>query len=133
MTGPELIRAAVKGNLAAERFLIDVWHAAAVWDDCIDQDKVLEPKEVNKAFWELFATIPSNAFYRENFADLFPLVKNAALTWMASNEVTEQPVLAKTMARHYVNLIVACALICGGVNHAVETARVNWLIFFEEE
>ncbi|HWI68294.1 MAG TPA: hypothetical protein VNS88_07930 [Nitrospiraceae bacterium] len=129
-----LLTDAVKGNKAAEALLRDGWGAMAVWDDLIDQDRVPTPEEINLAMWRLIATIPANPFYREHFADLFPLIKNAALTWMASNEVEEEHrLLAKTMALHFIDLIVACALICGGVDHAVVTARVNWLAFFLEE
>lgn len=59
----------------------DVLH---VWDDLIDQDKAITKEAINHAFRVALVEIPGNAFYRQNYDQLHPLMDSFILSWMTA-------------------------------------------------
>lgn len=87
------IRAAVStlcgGNDDAVRLIFDVWHYVETWDDLVDQDKPVEPQQVNALMtWAIFE-LPLNSIYR-SFPELQFLFRVVVSNWFASNVLEKQ-------------------------------------------
>ncbi len=120
MSREQLFQVVTKGNDAAQEFLTRTIIAFHVWDDLIDQDHDVDPKEITKAFFHAFVGLPTNDFYTANFAHLFPILANAITNWLAANEMERHPQgpldteIAFIIRSEYINLIIETARLCGG-------------------
>lgn len=125
------IEQAVLGNKAAAAFLVDLGHVMHLWDDLIDRDKVVSAEEVNDAMYRALVQIPRNPFFQQWSATLLPLIEQAIWSWRTANRLeddwwggSKNPDLDSTIAyiirSDYYNLVIACARIVGGLEHAVE-------------
>jgi hypothetical protein len=112
------------GSPEAGAFLFDVWQCVSAWDDLIDGDEMVDQARTNDTFWRALITIPANPFYAK-YADAIRTVGVVAIAnWLAANKLEEQGnrELGWFMRMSFVDLIVLCAFINGGLQQAVSTA-----------
>ena len=110
-----------KGNEAAVDYIADFLAAWHIWDDLIDKDKPITDESINQAFINVFIKLPRNPFYQANFGILNPLMENAFINWFAANNLEQQNQNLRTaydLRNTYLNIIVTCANIIGGVEWA---------------
>ena len=105
----------LKGHQSAMAFIILIHEIAEIWDDLIDEECV-DSCRTNRAFAAALVDLPRNAFYRENFGTLSPLVEMAILDWLTANE------LEKSKDRE--KLRSAYVLRCGAMGLIVMSARI---------
>lgn len=74
----------MRGNAAAVRLAAQLIEVAHFVDDLVDGDFV-PPASASRLARIMLLEIPSNAFYRENFDYLQPLLAQCWLQWSASN------------------------------------------------
>ncbi len=109
------------GNESALAFNAALIETLHVWDDLIDLDKPVAPEAIHRAFRNALVVIPSNDFYRQNFSQLFPLLDNLILNWLAANEMEsarEQLDIAWVIRSDYCNVLLKCLQIVGGFTYA---------------
>lgn len=132
----------LKGNADAVDLNIALHEVVHLWDDLIDLDRPVTPADINKAFHHALITIPRNAFYRANFADLSPILESAIFDWLAANEI-EKTKDVERLRQAYVlrytllSFTVICARIIGGpewahwVNVEFRTMASPWKEYIE--
>lgn len=121
----DLTRGYFNGNESAVSFIEDFFAVCHIWDDLIDKDKPLTDTDINRAFVIAFIKIPRNQFYQANFGILNPLMEHAFVNWFAANNLEKQKEhldIAYDLRNTYLNIIVACAGIIGGVDWAASVA-----------
>ena len=115
-----------KGNEEAAQFLVLITECAHFFDDLYDGDTPMTKRDIHNALWMAMVALPPNAFYRQFFAELAPLVSNAIVNWRVSNYLEERPDgeddfrVAFIVRSSYAELIQQTALICGGPEWASE-------------
>lgn len=70
---------------AASAWLLDLWDVIQVFDDVADGDDVPR-KQLHDAIWRSLVGLPSHPFYVENAGNLLPILANAFLKWVGSDE-----------------------------------------------
>jgi hypothetical protein len=115
-----------KGNEEAAQFLVLITEAAHFFDDLYDGDTPMTKRDIYNALWLTMVALPRNAFYRQFFVELAPLVSNAITNWRVANFLEEAPAgsddfrVAFIVRSSYAELIQQTALICGGPEWAAE-------------
>jgi hypothetical protein len=110
-----------KNDEAAVNYIVDFLAAWHIWDDLIDKDKPITDESINQAFINAFIKLPRNTFYQANFAILNPLMENAFVSWFAANGLEQRNENLRTaydLRNTYLNIVIACANIIGGVEWA---------------
>ena len=110
--------------IAFARVLLDVMHT---WDDLIDGDRQPSADAVHRAFRAALVLLPGSAFYTAHFAHLYPLLDAAMLDWLTANELESTGgvldlQIAFVIRSSYVQILMRCAQIVGGWEHAVKVA-----------
>lgn len=113
----------VCGNESAAHFLDLITNILHLWDDLQDKDKPITAEDINLAFWNALIELPRNAFYRQNFAELNPILAVAIQNWHAANEMeatesADDKQIAFIVRSSYVDLVIQSARICGGYEWA---------------
>lgn len=127
MNQPDILKVACMGNQSAISFLETIGTITQIWDDLIDKDKPLSDYEINEAFIGCLIDLPRNAFYRENFLDLQPVIEHVIIQWVASAKIEKSgdhellPITFVTRGA-FNDLITRCAMIIGGWDHASKMA-----------
>lgn len=123
---PKVLEEAVMGDKVALEMLRAFARVAHFWDDLIDGDKNLDDASVHARMWDAVVTLPCNAFYHEHIATLAPIIANAIINWRIATNIERDPHstpkdlgFAFVIRSAYVDLVTTCALIIGGVEHAV--------------
>lgn len=114
-----------RGEAAARDFLLAIHDIAHVWDDLIDKDKPVTDDEINDAFFKALVVLPNNAFYRQHFTALQPLVMTSILNWLTANalEASDKPDdkhISFVTRSAYTDLITYVAMLVGGPGWAVQ-------------
>lgn len=121
----------LRGNKDAFDLVTALCDVAHLWDDLIDGDRPVSPADVHNALSAALVDIPSNAFYRQHFYALMPVIKVAIANWHAANvmELTDSEQdkrIAFVLRSSYADLVTACADILGGpawASHVALEAR----------
>lgn len=69
----------------ASDWLLAVWGVTQVFDDVADGQNV-ERKALHDAIWNSFIRMPANPFFQANSGSLIPVMANAILKWVASDD-----------------------------------------------
>lgn len=107
------------------------------WDDLIDQDRHVPPKAINEAFTAAVIRLPALPFYREHFGELQPLLRQCFIDWMTANQLERTKShhdrsMAFVLRDSLVSVVVHCAFLVGGHEHAIAVApRIRR--FFHDE
>jgi hypothetical protein len=113
----ELYMKWTRGNKDAANFIEQFFYLCHLWDDLVDGDKKRSVEEINMAFWAALVLIPENPFYRQNWADLQPIIVAAINDWHTANALEEAPEgrdIAYTLRCSIITIISHCAYLCGG-------------------
>lgn len=137
MTSDDLFLQAANGNSDAYQFLVDVTEVAHFWDDLIDRDTKIVDVDIHKCMEQAVLGLPSNPFYRANFAGLSALIATAIQNWKTANEFEAsggdyEKRIAYITRSSYVDIVIHVARICGGSTHAARVSREARLIAHAE-
>lgn len=115
-----LLLTASKGNDSAYQFVDTLFDVLHFFDDVADKDKQLSNSDTEQALWKALIELPRNAFYRQYFLDLNPLVGNAIQDWITANAFESKAdsendlIIAYIIRSSYITIMVEVARICGG-------------------
>ena len=121
------LRHAACGNEAAFQYLVSFICVLHAWDDLIDKDRPVADADIHEAFLEALINIPRNPFYRNHQDRLCDVTENSVLQWLTANvwERADQidgieAQVAFIIRSNYVEAVTTVALICGGMQHAID-------------
>ena len=122
----KIVQDAVKEDSDAMAFLVAMAQVLHWWDDLIDRDKEQLDEHTHRMMWLALVEIPGNPFYRKHMASLMPILVNAIANWRIANVVEREATSSKDELQwtfitrsSYVDLVTMCAVLKGGVEHAV--------------
>lgn len=117
-TAHEFLTEALRGELEAVRLVETLGGISQIWDDLVDRDKPVTSEQVSQAFWAALIEVPGNAFYRQHFDTLYPLIRSVILDWETANRLERETPhgqsLAFVLRDSLVGLVVTCAELLGG-------------------
>lgn len=122
----EQLKLLCRGNQAALEFCAGIVDIAALYDDLIDKDKPLTDDQIHYLMWTAMVTLPRNAFYRQFFDLLNPLVMNTIQNWKIANVLEktqagkEDLPIAFIIRSSYADILRMVAHILGGDAYAME-------------
>lgn len=123
----------LKDDKYALLFCLDLLYVAHVWDDLVDRDVERTAEEINGAFIKSLAHIPNNPFYQQWMPALLPMMHNALVSWLLSNELVkgskDDKVTAFSIMHGVTNVIQFCILVKGGTDWAREVGVEFWQLF----
>ncbi len=79
------------GNGPAMRAAAILTEVSHIWDDLVDGDKTVSPREASRAFRMLAIELPTNVFYRANFDHIHPVLVSVWLQWTAATTMEAAP------------------------------------------
>jgi hypothetical protein len=135
MNYPEHLGKWLKGNQSAVEFVLDLFRIVELWDDLVDNDNEITPKDVNKAFHAALITLPRNGFYHANFTLLNPIIEAGIFDWHTANHFEKKKENLETAFGLRCTLqstIVLSARIVGGdewaqtVSHEIRSLGETW-------
>jgi hypothetical protein len=119
----------LQNDPGAQAFFADTMTAFAFWDDLTDGDAQVPIGRVHQAMWAALLDLPANPFYRAHFEALHPVVKLAALDWMASttleksDKATDDDLMAAfVLGQSWASILLAAATIINGPAAAMQFA-----------
>lgn len=122
----KIVEEAVQGDPEALAFLRAMARVLHFWDDLIDKDKPIADAEIHARMWDALIVLPLNNFYRDNIDVLSPILISAIANWRIATAVERDemsdPIDLKwafVIRSTYVDLVVMCAHLIGGLEHAV--------------
>lgn len=119
----------MQGNADAAAFIADTFSVLHIWDDLIDRDKPLTDDDIDGAFWRALIELPRNAFYRQHFDRLNPILMVAITDWKTATRsertatCLNERAMSYTIRSSYLNLIVHAAIIIGGPRYGLAIAK----------
>lgn len=121
----QLFATCLQGNRDAVLFVQKLFDAAHFWDDLIDRDKKLDDATIHANLYALAVEIPSNPFYQRHQASLMPLIVMAVHNWRHATDLEragDSLEVAFVLRSSYADILVMCAHLIGGPDHARECA-----------
>lgn len=130
------IRYALRNDESAVAFFIMLRGALHFWDDLIDKNRPVSPEAINGVMFSILVDLPNNAFYREHFDELRPILTTAIANWSASNEFEagddiRRLQIAFIARSDYINILIYCTYLVGGRAWMLEMApliRDQWTV-----
>lgn len=115
----DLFEELADGDKEAITVMYQLVEIADTWDNLIDQDLVVDPKEVFRAFWHALIDLQLNSFYRRYSDLLTPVLASSIMAWVVANEFektgeAEKVVRAHTLRYMPLNVLMAIGLIKNG-------------------
>jgi hypothetical protein len=95
------------GNRAALDLYQKLVFIAHLWDDLIDKDKEVNPDDINQAFEFALVHIPTNAFYRQYFDSLSPLIYSGVMGYLVANKMEKSSDPHQVEIAHYLRYAIA--------------------------
>jgi hypothetical protein len=109
----------------AVAWLLDLWHAIQVLDDCADGDPV-DRGDLNRAIYALLVSLPANPFFERNSRALLSQLATLVLKWKASDDAERagQADARSFMWRAgYYDVVLAVVLLTHGPEATMSAAR----------
>lgn len=108
-----------------------------VFDDAVDGDKQVDLFDAARVLREALFDLHENFFYAEHKHDLAPLIRMAILDWETATEIEQSNSatllpLAYTLRDSLVTVVLMCARLVGGDDHASDNA-LDIRAFFHDE
>ena len=120
----------LQGDVVAAEFCAEVLHVLHFWDDLIDRDKPVSDDDINQAMWRALVELPRNAFYRQHFDQLNPVLMIAISDWLTATRAEREPdacldklVTTFVIRSSYLNVIVMAGIIVGGPGYGLRMAQ----------
>jgi hypothetical protein len=121
-----IVATALKGNEAALALIRRFGQIAHTWDDLVDRDRPVSDADINSVFVQALIDLPLNPFYAEHFVRLNEIMLNSITNWRIANELERQEkpqdgdlTIAFIIRSSYIDMVVQCALLIGGLEWAV--------------
>jgi hypothetical protein len=122
-----IVATALKNNEGALALIRKFGQIAHTWDDLVDRDKPVSDAEISSAFVQALIELPLNSFYAEHFLRLQEIMLNSITNWRIANELERQEkpqdgdlTIAFVIRSSYIDMVVQCALLLGGLEWAVQ-------------
>lgn len=114
----------LKGHQPAMDFVWSIFTICHVWDDLIDRDRHVTDEEIQTAFWQAVVTLPTNPFYVQHFATLYPVFVTTIVNWRAATAMERRGEeadreIAFILRAGYADLLTMSALLVGGVEWSI--------------
>lgn len=106
MTDIEYMTHAFRGDMDAVGLMLSVARVADVWDNLIDGDKEVTPKDINDAFWLACIEIPRNPVFRRYQIDITAVMSMGILNWQCANSLQNGDEHSKQIA-HVIRYSIA--------------------------
>lgn len=116
------------GNVDALRFVLDIARLSHIYDDLIDQDKLVADQRVHDLMWTLLVTLPTNPFYQAHQAALRPTLVTGILNWKAATDMErggnrEELRVSHTLRYAVADVFLMCMVLTMGHEYAMKNAR----------
>ena len=133
----ELLRELLHSNEDAVQFYLHIARWSQVYDDLIDGDKPVSPDALHTFVWRMLFAIPLNPFFNTHQDTLRPLIMTGILNWVAANEMEKSGSVEELRVAHVTrysvgDVLLACMVLTGGVEHARANARRASLMVRDE-
>ena len=126
----------LRGNESAVIFCQRLFSISQIVDDLYDGDNEIDREDIKRMIWYSLVELPSNAFYRENFFVLQPLIRMALTDWIDSTVLEQGELHDKTIAfvlRDALNSVVSqCIYLVGGYEWMVQVSPAVRRFFHDE-
>jgi hypothetical protein len=109
----------------AVQWLLDLWHAIQVLDDCADGDPV-DRGDLNRAIYVLLVDLPANPFFERHSRALLSQLATLVLKWKAADDAERN---GRADARSfmwragYYDVVLAVVLLTHGPEATMSAAR----------
>lgn len=125
-----------KGNVSAVGMCMLLLEVAHVWDDLVDNDKVVSAETIDRAFRRLLLELPINTFYRANLDVLHPVMCTVWAQWRAANVLEQTASMADRekafmLRASLYQLFHMCAMVCGGLEWGQEIGPEIYRLYAE--
>ena len=118
----------------ATAWLLDLWAVIQVFDDVADGQSVSR-KDLHDTVWRSLVGMPANSFYSENAGNLLPIMANAFLKWVGSDDAER---LGKADEKSFVwrasyyDVVLMAVLLTQGKDAALEKAVTVMSMYGED-
>lgn len=107
----------------AVRLCLDISHFCEVFDDFVDQDRLVSKKDMANAVFCALHHIPANPFFNAHRATLLPVMFTCINAWLDSNELCSGDESEKALAYTLKGLGVETVLTCIAITRGTEYLR----------
>lgn len=118
----------------AARWLLDLWAVIQVFDDVADADDV--PRHsLHDAIWRALIAMPENPFYAANASALLPVLANAFLKWVASDDAEragQADEKSFVWRASYYDVVLMVVLLAHGKDAAIQNAAAVMALYGEK-
>jgi len=117
----------------AVAWLLDLWAVIQVFDDVADGDNVAR-KDLHDAIWRSLVEMPSNPFFAANTGNLLPVLANAFLKWVASDDAEragQADEKSFIWRASYYDVVLMAVLLAQGKDAAVAKAATVMALYGE--
>lgn len=117
----------------ASVWLLDLWAVIQVFDDVADGDNVAR-KDLHDAVWRTLVNMPSNPFFTANSGNLLPVLANAFLKWVASDDAEragQADEKSFIWRASYYDVVLMVVLLAQGKDAAVAKAATVMALYGE--
>jgi len=125
------------GDRHALDFMLAISDITELWDDLIDQDKEIDRKQIDTAFYAALVRMPCNPFYIKHREYLTPLIIAAINSWQDANVLEQgdrnERALAYTLRNIDIQLVQAIVFITQGYDKMREVSPEIWKMFAAEQ
>lgn len=137
LTEEQFLNEVLLGRSDAVLFCLLLGEISQTWDDLIDQDKPVGKERIHAAFMATLLRLPVMPFYIDNFQSLYPIIQISIYDWMTANELEQGNEHSKTLAfvlrDSLTAVVVQCAYLVGGHEHAIKQAPIIRARFHDEK
>lgn len=136
MNEHEFLNKVLLGHAPAVDYCIVLGSISQAWDDIIDGDKEITANAVNRAFFDALVTLPANPFFIQYRSLLLPVQQAIIFDWFDANQLesgdSHDKSIAFILRNSLVTIVVQCAYLVGGYEHAKEVGPEIRRYFFDE-
>jgi len=125
------------GWFGGDREALSLMHSLSditeLWDDLIDNDKLLTHDDINAAFYTALVVLPNNPFWCKHRLFLTPIVITAINSWQDANRLStgtrSERALAYTLRNLDIQVVQAIVFITQGYPRLRELSAEIWTYF----
>jgi hypothetical protein len=101
----------------AVEWLCQLFDVVQTFDDLVDNDRLVQQKELHALIWYSLVSLPQNPFYQANSSTLGPLIANSIMKWHGANTIEAEnkpgPAAFAWRAGFYDIVLMVVALVHG--------------------
>lgn len=131
----EFLVQVLRGHEPAIELAMMLFRISQTWDDVVDEESVSH-RRINEMLWDALFSLTESPFYVQYIGEIKPVLKMAALDWIAANELERgsehDRTLSYVLRDSLTMLVQQLALIVGGYEWAVEVTPAIRRHFHDE-